>query len=1386
MTRPSQSVDPERESLLHNNEGISRSTSINSDFDFIPENYTRNTLNEPSTPRYFDSSRLFQSHNGTFDDVLSSTNENYVKHKDSFFEIACSFITCGFWRPNFSRKKHTESNKFKKPTSFIQAIIFLFQTLYSYIEMLITWKTFKATVCYMICTAISITPTFNDMFKSNGYLFVTAVLYFHPARTVGAMLESILICYIGIAFGVLIANICLQIAYYYHADTGKDSRHIASTFAFLSLALVSFLLAFIRARFGSKRASINTGCTMAHILTFLTITEIPNENALPTLQIRIYRVAGSLLLGSLVSFLGCILIKPTTAASGLREDIYNNIENFETFLEAAEDTILGPEKSSDKMSPFHSWLLSKSENQEHFGASNSSKPYEPIPVNEQLDISSSNSDGSIPNPVFKLANNNDDLFTYSSFLEGKTPLPSGQTPSSAAAYFAAAKASAILSEHIPNKSSFTNKLLHGRSLVSARRGYTFSEDSMSSHSEPVKPKRAKTVIFDAQDSATDDDHGKDLISFATNDESDIITNEENDNASFNKKKFNKGKRVSSNLSLSLSNKKNLVLGDKDGIKNSEKTSVSNSSLDFVQSPTGLEANETVGNSSKRSSVSLKLNVPSASKDNKSDVSIEILQDFENKRLNFHKDVQELIKKHSRTLLHLEVSRYEVTFEIFSSVYLHRVVYGRIFHCIERLTQHIGGLKSSLFHIEKQFDNASDANKFHTYVFIDTLELPMRRLLTTCSKSLDVLKDVVMTPQSQKDTYAKLEKPLRNLAESMIFVLQDFSTDQRAIPVELFKHVTDEILLIFVFIFELEELAKEIITLIEQVLVLVLSINEMHNVGRWKFTFRRIFSSPEKSLNIEHPIWLELSKSYFTTSKNMSMQPLSARTPDSGNADRLAVNQTMEDLGYSPGAGFNDVLRRSFNNNFNAIDVTYAPYPPISNKLNSIRERNRARFFNNNKFTLSMPQDNIEKILDQQEKERGSTLVDQFNFNAWSALMNLRKFEFRFAFKTAVSLCILCLPAFLQSTQDFYYEWKLNWSMASFIVVMTPNVGGTNKAGFLRLLGTVGGALAAIITGWISEEENSWKLLLCSLLVAVPSFWGRFHTQYDKIGHIFLITYSIAALRGFNGNVDPSTGRTSSITEVAIRRGVAVFVGVSFGMLVSWYVWPFTARRALRIGLSNVLFDIGLLYGKLVSILNNSSSDLTEKSALKKFFDSELTLRLALAECNSLLALTDHEPRMKGRFPKEVYAEILESCGNVLDKLISMRVAIGKSSFNSVKNEFVEPLQELRKPLISSTMLYFYVLSTVLVVRYPVPPLPETRKYREQLISHVRTLPVIQPENLTSHRDIAYMYYYAYVVGMEDIMDDLDTIGDCLQYLFGRMTEQSQVIFDHNSVDNDDE
>lgn len=111
----------------------------------------------------------------------------------------------------------------------------------------------------------------------------------------------------------------------------------------------------------------------------------------------------------------------------------------------------------------------------------------------------------------------------------------------------------------------------------------------------------------------------------------------------------------------------------------------------------------------------------------------------------------------------------------------------------------------------------------------------------------------------------------------------------------------------------------------------------------------------------------------------------------------------------------------------------------------------------------------------------------------------------------------------------------------------------------------------------------------------------------------------------------------------------------------------------------------------------------------------------------------------------------------------------RTGFSKIKADFVEPVQPMRQKMIGNVLLYFYLISGALILRYPLPPqLPEVREARDRLVEAVRSLPVVQPRHVGTQQDPAYIYYYAYVMGMEQLVDELEKMGKCCIELFGVM------------------
>lgn len=341
-----------------------------------------------------------------------------------------------------------------------------------------------------------------------------------------------------------------------------------------------------------------------------------------------------------------------------------------------------------------------------------------------------------------------------------------------------------------------------------------------------------------------------------------------------------------------------------------------------------------------------------------------------------------------------------------------------------------------------------------------------------------------------------------------------------------------------------------------------------------------------------------------------------------------------------------------------------------------------------------------------------------------------------------------------------------------MVVMTPTVGGTNLVAIYRIYSTTLGCFAAMCL-YLLFSGNMYLLMLSTWLFSIPNFWIILHHKHGKFGQFTLLAYNLVMLNKYN---DRDTNRVE-VTHLALQRCVSIFVGVIFGLFATAYVWPYEARVELRKGISDFLLRLAWLYQKLVSVYSERPDTLLTTSTengvtvtrqenirdrrqrtSQIFMDLELGLQRTLLDLTELLKQTPNEPRLKGAFPVETYSNMLASCQNIADKFASMRTVILKDEwFEEVQIDFIVPISQERREMVGNVLLYFYTLASAMRLKTPLPPyLPPARKAWESLILRLRELPIVQSKQLLE-KDHVYLFYYAYVTVLEDIIRELDKV-----------------------------
>ncbi|KAF9903350.1 hypothetical protein EC991_003889 [Linnemannia zychae] len=162
---------------------------------------------------------------------------------------------------------------------------------------------------------------------------------------------------------------------------------------------------------------------------------------------------------------------------------------------------------------------------------------------------------------------------------------------------------------------------------------------------------------------------------------------------------------------------------------------------------------------------------------------------------------------------------------------------------------------------------------------------------------------------------------------------------------------------------------------------------------------------------------------------------------------------------------------------------------------------------------------------------------------------------------------------------------------------------------------------------------------------------------------------------------------------------------------------------------------------------------------------EHQLQTKLIKICQLLDLSASEPRLKEDFPGKLYKQIVQCCQNILDRMVSMRMAAQLLS-TEVRYLVTGPMNYYRRDMVGALLLYFSVLSSSLASKTALPPyLPSARMARLRVIYNVRqAIAAHQAETGEDH--YTYIYYYAFSSALEEVIEELELLAILIKPLVG--------------------
>ncbi|KAI7892893.1 uncharacterized protein EV154DRAFT_461736 [Mucor mucedo] len=207
-----------------------------------------------------------------------------------------------------------------------------------------------------------------------------------------------------------------------------------------------------------------------------------------------------------------------------------------------------------------------------------------------------------------------------------------------------------------------------------------------------------------------------------------------------------------------------------------------------------------------------------------------------------------------------------------------------------------------------------------------------------------------------------------------------------------------------------------------------------------------------------------------------------------------------------------------------------------------------------------------------------TKIRRFFLSLWGFFSWFRTHTVRYALKSTLIALAITVMAFIPATREYFLAWKMDWTLITVMAVMSPTVGGTNQVAVLRVLATMLGSIIAVLF-YLFLPHQGPLLLFMSWAFSIPCFWMILNHKHGRFGMFSLLSYNLVVPFMYN-HINEDV--VIDVVELAFMRCATVSAGVLIGLVVTAYIWPFEARKEMRKGLSDLLIRLSWLYKQLVS------------------------------------------------------------------------------------------------------------------------------------------------------------------------------------------------------------
>lgn len=254
----------------------------------------------------------------------------------------------------------------------------------------------------------------------------------------------------------------------------------------------------------------------------------------------------------------------------------------------------------------------------------------------------------------------------------------------------------------------------------------------------------------------------------------------------------------------------------------------------------------------------------------------------------------------------------------------------------------------------------------------------------------------------------------------------------------------------------------------------------------------------------------------------------------------------------------------------------------------------------------------------------------------------------FALKYGIVSIALWMPAIFPNSAYFSYSNRALWALIMAQVGLGVYAGEQILAFFVRIVGTVTGALLGAVAWYIGSGKgkgNPYGIVVITLVMLAPFIFIRLSGPAHHRPIVLMISVTICFVVGYSwvDNHIPMIVNAGEGIGIAWKRGLLVTIGLAAAFITSLFPKPQTSKMVVRKTMARTIERLGDLYSEEMKgffVESKKQQGVAGFESTAKYRGDFLKIVGKLEMIEGQMMNASVEPGLRGTWPKKEYQKLL--------------------------------------------------------------------------------------------------------------------------------------------------